>query len=193
METDEFWALIDSARDEAKADPARQTELLTRSLSGLAADDIVSFDAHFRSTRARGYTWDLWAVGFLAAGGMSDDAFMDFRAYLIGRGREVWERALEDPDAITDELDWGPNREPAEAIGDSEGLAYAAAQAYEQSTGSEIPALGASDDGSADEPADEPAEPSGLPWNEDRPKDLAERFPQAWARWGSGDETDDED
>src|SRR5680860_1599630 len=86
METDEFWALIDAARDGANGDPERQTVLLTRSLSGLAADDIVSFDATFRATRAHGYTWDLWAVGYLAAGGMSDDAFADFRAYLMGRG-----------------------------------------------------------------------------------------------------------
>jgi len=181
METDEFWALIDAARDGANGDPERQTVLLTRSLSGLAADDIVSFDATFRATRAHGYTWDLWAVGYLAAGGMSDDAFADFRAYLMGRGREVWERAVEDPDAITDELGWGPNRDPGEAIGDAEGLAYAAAQAYEQSTGSEIPALGATDDDSADEPA-------GMPWSEDRPAELAERFPQAWARWGTDDD-----
>src|SRR5680860_1039140 len=176
METDEFWALIDAARDGANGDPERQVELLTQSLGRLAADDIVSFDATFRATRAHGYTWDLWAVGYLAAGGMSDDAFTDFRAYLIGRGREVWERAVEDADSVTGDLDWGPDGNPDEAIGDSEGLAYAAAQAYEQSTGSEIPALGASDE-AADEPADEPAEPLGLPWSEDRPQELAERFP----------------
>ena len=184
METDEFWVLIDAAREGAGGDLEQQAELLTQALGRLAADDIVSFDAHFRATRAHGYTWDLWAVGSLAAGGMSDDAFLDFRAYLIGRGREIWERAVADPDSITDDLDRHLN---GEAIGASEGLAYAAARAYEQSTGSEIPALGAPSDDTDDEP-DEPAEPVGMPWSEDRPSDLAERFPHAWARWGTDDD-----
>lgn len=184
METEEFWALLDESREAADGDTGRQTELLTAALARRTPQDIVSFDALFHTTRARGYSWDLWAVGYLAAGGgMSDDAFGDFRAYLIGRGKEVWDRAVEDPDSLTDAL----GDDPDEAIGESEGLAYAAAKAYEQSTGSEMPAPTGTDDEDGDTEDDATGEPSGLPWDENEPKDLAKRFPNAWAKWGEDD------
>src|SRR3712207_8125782 len=37
--------------------------------------------------------------------GASDDAFDFFRCWLIGQGREVFEGALHDPDALADLLD----------------------------------------------------------------------------------------
>jgi hypothetical protein len=40
-------------------------------------------------------------VPALINGGMSDDGFTDFRYWLISRGRDVYERALADPDSLT--------------------------------------------------------------------------------------------
>jgi uncharacterized protein DUF4240 len=34
---------------------------------------------------------------------MSDDSFADFCDWLIGQGREVYERAIADPDSLGDE------------------------------------------------------------------------------------------
>lgn len=200
MESDEFWALVDESREGSGGDLERQTELLTTALARRTPDDIVSFDALFHTTRAQGYSWDLWAVGYLAAGGMSDDAFLDFRALLIGRGQQVWEQAVDDPDSLADALD----DDPGQAIGDAEGLAYAAMAAYERSTGSPMPspADGPDDNSPDDDGPDDggtgpapgaAAQPSGLPWDEDDPKDLATRFPKSWATWGQGDQGDGDD
>lgn len=194
METEEFWANVDDAREGAGGDLARQTELLTAALARRAPADIVSFDALFHTTRAHGYSWDLWAVGYLAAGGMSDDAFLDFRALLIAMGQAVWDRAVDDPDSLADVLD----DDLGDGIDEAEGLGHAAAEAYRRSTGSEMPSLGdqPDDDGSDDDSADDDgldddeqnaaAAPSGLPWDENDPADLEKRCPRSWAKWGAG-------
>ena len=49
------------------------------------------------------YCWSLWGAAYVINGGCSDDPFVDFRASLISRGRQVFERALSDPDSLADE------------------------------------------------------------------------------------------
>jgi hypothetical protein len=53
---------------------------------------------------ARSYVAQLWAAAFVINGGCSDDGFEYFRGWLITRGREVFERALADPDSLADLL-----------------------------------------------------------------------------------------
>ena len=71
-------------------------------------------------------------------GGASDDAFDYFRCWLIGQGREVFEGALHDPDALAELLEDFDE----EIDGDGEELGYAADEAYEQLTGAVAPDLG---------------------------------------------------
>jgi hypothetical protein len=46
----------------------------------------------------RAYPWDLWGAAFVINGGCSDDGCERFRARLIMQGRDVFERALDDPE-----------------------------------------------------------------------------------------------
>jgi len=70
------------------------------------------------------YTWDLWVVAWLCAGGLcSDDGFEYFRWWLISRGRQLYERAVSDPDSLVDTL--ATNRHPGfEKFGDVLGKVY---------------------------------------------------------------------
>ncbi len=70
---------------------------------------------------------DLWGAAYLVNGGCSDDGFHDFRAWLVGRGRHVYESALKNPDTLVDVLDG----EPVSGFG----LDVAAARVYEEKTG----------------------------------------------------------
>ena len=56
-------------------------------LSGLMADS---------------YRTPLWAAAYVINGGCSDDGFDYFRGWLIVQGRQVFERAVADPDALAD-------------------------------------------------------------------------------------------
>lgn len=170
MEETEFWELIDSARETAEGDPEEQADLLVEQLSQLDPDAVTYFARHFESRFNRASQWDLWAAGWILLDGVSDDAFDAFRCWLIAQGREVFEGAAHDADTLAQLL--GPF--DAELDGDAEDLGYAADEAYEQLTGSELPELG------LPEPPDDP---DGVPLDLEDDGALAERLPKLWARF----------
>ncbi|MFD8596609.1 DUF4240 domain-containing protein [Kitasatospora sp. NPDC059646] len=107
MDVEEFWAVIDDACAEVDAQAldfddrrdavgrACEERLLRRTPA-----EIVQFCLRQRELRDRAYRYDLWAAAFLIEGWWSDDGFMDFRDGLVSLGRQWYERALADPDAL---------------------------------------------------------------------------------------------
>jgi hypothetical protein len=158
MDENEFWALIDRSRDE----DAEQEKALEELLTGRPRDELEAFDRIYREQLARAYRWDLWGAGYVIAGGMSDDSFDYFCDWLIGRGREVFERALDDPESLAD---------VAEDDVEAEGLRYAVQEAYEATHDDELPISG----------PERPDEPAGEEWDED---EVYERYPRLAAKFG---------
>ncbi|MFR9797156.1 DUF4240 domain-containing protein [Streptomyces sp. MS06] len=171
MDETEFWELVDTTREAAEGDPEEQADLLVARLVRLDPESVIDFARHFESRYNRAYRWDLWGAAWVLLDGCSDDAFDFFRCWLIGQGREVFEGALHDPDALADLLD---DDFDEEVDGDGEELGYAADEAYEQLTGSVAPDL-------AIAPA--PAEPEGTPLDLEDERLLASRYPQLWDRF----------
>ncbi|GHC63791.1 DUF4240 domain-containing protein [Streptomyces cinnamoneus] len=172
MDETEFWELIDSTREAADGDAQDQADLLIERLTQLDPDAVLDFSRHFEARYNRAYLWDLWGAAGVLLGGASDDAFDYFRCWLIGQGREVFEGAVHDPDALADLLEDFDE----EVDGDGEDLGYAADEAYEQLTGVETPDLGL---------PPPPPEPLGTPVDLEDEAALAERFPKVWDRFGS--------
>ncbi|GHG67396.1 hypothetical protein GCM10018980_60490 [Streptomyces capoamus] len=170
MDETEFWELIDSTREAAGGDPEEQADLLVDRLLQLDPELVLDFARHFEARYNRACRWDLWGAAWLLLGGCSDDAFDYFRCWLIGQGREVFEGALHEPDALAELLD----EFDEEVDGDGEELGYAADEAYEQLTGTVAPDLGI---------APAPAEPQGTPLDLEDDRVLAERFPRLWERF----------
>ena len=67
------------------------------------------------------------AAGIMKEYGCSDDGFIDFRAWLIAQGREVYFAALADPDSLADVVPYGDCC--------FEQLSYVGDYVYEQLTG----------------------------------------------------------
>ncbi|MGW3462091.1 DUF4240 domain-containing protein [Streptomyces olivaceoviridis] len=170
MDETEFWELIDATRDAAGGDPEEQADALVERLLRLEPDLVLDFARHFEARYNRAYRWDLWGAAWLLLDGCSDDAFDFFRCWLIGQGREVFEGAVHEPDALAGLL--GDFDE--EIDGDGEELGYAADEAYEQLTGTVAPDLGI---------APAPAEPEGTPLDLEDDRVLAQRFPRLWQRF----------
>lgn len=170
MDEKEFWEHIDSAREAAEGDPEEQADLLVERLTQLDPDAVTVFARHFESRYNRAYQWDLWAAAWILLDGASDDAFDSFRCWLIGQGREVFEGAAHDADALTELL--GDFDEDLD--GEGEDLGFAADEAYEQLTGTELPELG------LPEP---PGEPDGIALDLEDEGALAERLPRLWERF----------
>ena len=74
------------------------------------------------------YKYGLWdAASVIKEYGCSDDGFIDFRAWLIAQGKDVYLNALKDPDTLADIQPYG------ECC--FECLSYVGDHAYEQLTG----------------------------------------------------------
>ncbi|MEU6216235.1 DUF4240 domain-containing protein [Streptomyces sp. NPDC047022] len=170
MDETQFWELVDASREVAEGDPDEQADQLVAQLLRLDPESVLDFARHFESRYNRAYRWDLWGAAWVLLGGASDDAFDYFRCWLIGQGREVFERALHDPDSLADLLeDFNEDID-----GDGEELGYAADEAYEQLTGTVAPDLGIP-------PA--ASEPEGTPLDLEDETALAARYPLLWSRF----------
>ena len=133
MNHNQFWNIIEHAKQRHPDDSEAQANAVCDSLKELPADEIIAFDKIYDEFRFNAYSWDLWGAAFAINGGCSDDGFEYFRAWLISRGREVYERALADPDSLADEFD------PSSDEHELESLFYAPLYAYEASVGEPMP------------------------------------------------------
>ena len=158
MDEREFWQVIEDAEGDEDA--------LERLLTGRSSEELREFDRIYRRQLARAYRWDLWGVGYLMNGGMSDDSFDYFCDWLIGRGRDVFERVLAEPDSLADVTTPGDELE-------NEGLRYAVQKAHETTHGSELP---------YEDAVEFPEEPAGEEWDEDDLDALEARFPRTAAK-----------
>ncbi|WP_323377157.1 DUF4240 domain-containing protein [Streptomyces smaragdinus] len=170
MDETEFWELIDRTRELTGGDPEEHADALVDALKQLDPDAVLDFARHFESRMNRSYRWDVWGAAWVLMDGASDDAFEYFRCWLIGRGRDVFEGALHEPDDLADLLDDFDE----ETDGEAEALGYVSDEAYEQLTGLEAPPL--------DLPPP-PPEPAGPPLDFESERVLADRFPRLWERY----------
>jgi hypothetical protein len=167
----EFWKIIDATTPASRGGERQLTELKGR-LMQLPIDDLEKFIRVYDRLMARTYRWDLWGAAYVAQGGASDDAFEDFRKWLISQGRTGFERVSNDPDSLADAV-------PVGYEGDAtfEEFSYLFADIWTERTGKPLTAL------PKDKDALYPPEPAGAPFSED-PKELAARYPKLWRRFG---------
>ncbi len=157
MTEENFWTLMTETNLASGGDPTDQQELLAKKLQELPPREIIDFDNYFATLMSNAYTWELWGAAYMINGGCSDDCFSDFRGWLIGQGREVYEKALLNPDSLSEHEHLEPDME-------MEGYSYLAFTAYENKTGQEMPANAVA----------HPADPKGDEWEE---AELEKLFP----------------
>ncbi|MFV0400804.1 MAG: DUF4240 domain-containing protein [Oscillospiraceae bacterium] len=121
---DAFWSVLDQARETAAPYPEVADHLM-ETLSYMQKDDLLLWGKMFDAYHQLAYKEKLWQVADILDGGFcSDDGFIDFRAWLILQGREVYTAALSDPDTLAY---LGVQSEVR-----YQQINYAAANAYEQ-------------------------------------------------------------
>ena len=98
MNDEQFWGLVDQAR--AGSSESADPEQLRKILDKLGDDDVMAFGQMFYEKLCDLNDWRLWGAGYLIAGGMSDDSFHYFRSWIIGKGKRVFEIAVNNPDEL---------------------------------------------------------------------------------------------
>lgn len=99
MTKDRFWALIDGAREKAGG-WEEMSGTLVRRLARYDTPDIMLWYQIFLLYRRLSCKKKLWAAAYVINGGCSDDGFDYFRGWLIAQGRDVFLKALADPDSL---------------------------------------------------------------------------------------------
>jgi Protein of unknown function (DUF4240) len=158
MTIDQFWAIIHEVHNGSNGDMDQKCELLDERLRQLSLDEVRSFGQHFIDCEDRAYTWELWAAAYIICGGCSDDKFSDFRSTLISNGRETFEMALANSEALAD-IKYNADNAAYE------GYQYVPWTVYgDMSSGQRIPRL-----------RPHPTTPSGQVWDEAK---VAETYPK---------------
>ncbi len=128
MERDTFWKIINEVNSEE--DQSNQEAVLNATeekLMGLSSKDIVDWHNIKAIYMDLAYRNDLWAACFATRSHSTDDGFIDFRSWLISRGKEVYMNALRDPDTLAD-------IDIPEGTADFEKYGYVACYAYAKKT-----------------------------------------------------------
>jgi hypothetical protein len=134
MDITAFWDLIDKTREASSGDPEKQSDLLVEELARLTVDDVLTFDSIFRDLMDTAYVADLWDAAYVIDCGCSDDGFSSYREWLIGRGKEAYDKALADPESLADIVEVGSENVYPTLLG-------VTFKAYEQLTGNEMPPM----------------------------------------------------
>lgn len=165
MDENQFWQIIQSAKDNANGDYEQQQEELANQLRKLTADEIILFGNRFRYFRGQANTWELWGAIYIIHGGCGDDSFNDFREWVIGQGKEFYYKTIADPDTLVEletskieDVEW-------------EGLGYVPSTVFEELTGQEMPY-----------PYQEKLETTGNEWAEEG-DDLKKMFPKLASKY----------
>lgn len=105
MDEEQFWAIVQTAVDEAGDDEEAYLEVVKRELSKLSLKEMIGFRLRTDKLLYNSYTSEMWCAGYLMNGGCSDDGFEYFRLWVISRGRKVYEAAMANPDNLIDYID----------------------------------------------------------------------------------------
>jgi Protein of unknown function (DUF4240) len=157
-----FWSIIDESRRGNTS--SANSKVLLQVLSRLSDREVSAFGHMFYEKLCALNFWRLWAAGSIIAGGMSGDQFHYFRSWIIGKGKDLFDAAMKDPDAIGP---WIENRDV-----DNELLEYVATEIMETRGGEDPRELS---DCNPD------AKPRGKPFEEDTVGELCPKLAQLFA------------
>lgn len=102
LDKDSFWALIHGAKEECGQDMDGAVGWLIDQLTARGPRQSQDFHDIMHGYQQLSFQYGLWSAAALMCGGCTDDGFIDFRAWLIAQGKEVYLAALADPDSLAD-------------------------------------------------------------------------------------------
>ena len=105
MNRSEYWQLISDARCRALAGSVdgtleSQAAFLRSWIEVWPFETRFVFQRHTLELLHQAYSWDLWGAALVMAGIVTDDAFCDFRYWLLSMGQETYDMALADPESL---------------------------------------------------------------------------------------------
>lgn len=132
MSEEQYWDIIISSLEHSD-DQSEQYECIVKSLEKLSLEEIIGFALTTSHLTNEIYTSHMWCAGYIMNGGCSDDGFIDFRNWVVSRGKEVYYAAKANPDSLINEVDVAED----EYAGFEE-FGYVAGAVFDKATGVKI-------------------------------------------------------
>ena len=133
MDRDIFWQMIEDARKRSHGDLEAERLILIDELSKKSEAEIIEFYIIYETVLSETYHADLWNACTLINCGCHEDGFLNFRAWLIAQGKEIFYQAVNDPETLVAVVSQD-NRHKVRF----EVFSYVALDAYENKTGYEL-------------------------------------------------------
>jgi len=136
MDRDQFWSMIEAARQASGGDVEQQAAVLKAQLRRLPLAEVIGFERILEDLQAESFSVELWGAAEAIVDEVSEDHFFGFRGWLIAQGKGPYQGAVADPDSLADipglhagegMLPWG------------EEMWFVAAEVHKERTGGELP------------------------------------------------------
>lgn len=128
MDKTEFWKLIDYSIAKSNNDKSLQEEAIIEKLVTYNAEQIIEFEKIFRELIIEADDFKIMAAQKVIEGYVSDDSYLYFRCWLIGKGEKIYTETLKNPEFLAEKI----NQDEETYF---EGLMYVATSAYKIKTG----------------------------------------------------------
>lgn len=127
-----FWNIIDKSLKNTN-NQQDQEVFLIKEIANLTPKEIVGFRLRTDKLLYDTYNSKMWCAGYLMNGGCSDDGFEYFRNWVISRGKDVYEKAKENPDTLISQKENGEFE-----MFEFESFWYVALEAFKKKTGKDL-------------------------------------------------------
>jgi hypothetical protein len=170
MDRDQFWSMIETARQASGGDVEQQEAVLKAELRRLPLAEVIGFHRVLEHLQAESFSVELWGAAEAIVDKVSEDHFYGFRGWLVAQGQGAYQAAVADPDSLAGlpglragegMLAWG------------EAMWFVAAEVHQERTGGQLPPE-----------ASWRTELIGSWWPYDQhQEELRRRYPRLWARF----------
>jgi hypothetical protein len=128
MDKSEFWKLIAYSIAKSNNDKLLQEEAIVEKLVTYDVEQIIEFEKIFRELIIKADDFKIMAAQKVIEGCVSDDSYLYFRCWLIGKGEKIYTESLKNPEFLAENIN-----QDEEA--NFESLMYVATSAYKIKTG----------------------------------------------------------
>lgn len=101
IEESKYWEIINKSFLELDKYSYQRSAIINE-LMNLTPKEIVGFNLRTSKLLKDSYSSELWCAAYIMKGGCSDDGFEYFRCWLISKGKEVFYKAIKDPDSLSE-------------------------------------------------------------------------------------------
>ncbi|MBK9747149.1 MAG: DUF4240 domain-containing protein [Chloroflexi bacterium] len=128
-----FWCLVETTKSASDNAGDKQAELLVKELVSRPVEEVLEFERIFSGLVARADLDHLSDIADFIYGGLGDSGWWDFRAWLVGQGRDIYEQVLANPETLADIVPLNARRDIV-----AEPLIFVGQNAYREKTGTDL-------------------------------------------------------